>query len=118
MNFIAPSPANIGNSPTDSVFTSYLINDLIASGLYERSLSSKNPEEQEIFKKNLTEIWFKALSGATHMTGGGLDFAITNLSSKCNWTDSQIKQLCSVLNYDANKEMKNNPHSWRVVYRQ
>jgi len=118
MNFIEPSLTNIGNSPTDSIFTSYLINELITSGLYERSLSSKSPEEQETFKTNLTEIWFRALSGATHMTDGGLTFAITNLSAKCNWADSQIKQLCSVLNYDAGKEMKNNPYSWTVLYRQ
>ena len=117
MNFIAPSQTNIGNSSSDSIFTSYLINELVSSGLYDRSLSSKSLEEQETFKQNLTEIWFKALSGQTHMTDGGLIFAISSLSAKRQWSDSQIKQFCAVLNYDARKEQKDNPYSWTVLYR-
>lgn len=117
MNFIAPTQANIGNSPFESPFTSYLIDELFESGLYDRSLSKKNEEEKQIFKKELIEIWFKALSGQEHMTQGGLTFAATSLSAKRNWSDNQITQLCSVLNYDAKKEIKDNPHSWSVLYR-
>jgi hypothetical protein len=96
-------------------FTSYLTDELIASGLYQHVLASKSAEKSETFKSRLWDMWFKVLSREHHFSEGPLTSAISDLSSKRQWSDAKIQKLCRTLNYEAKKEICDSCTSWKVT---